>query len=40
MAISWLEAPAAGELEVSLFGPGFGEALALHIGAGKWILVD
>lgn len=32
--------PRADELEVSLFGPGYGEAIALHIGCGKWILVD
>ena len=25
---------------VSLFGPGFGECLALHLPGGKWILVD
>jgi len=28
------------ELEISIFGPGYGEALALHVGFGKWILVD
>jgi len=28
------------ELEISIFGPGYGEALALHLGFGKWILVD
>jgi len=27
-------------LEVSLFGPGFGECVVLHIGCGKWIVVD
>jgi hypothetical protein len=32
--------PAADEYEVSLFGPGFGEAIALHVGNGDWILVD
>jgi beta-lactamase superfamily II metal-dependent hydrolase len=32
--------PANDELEVSLFGPGYGEAVALHIGCGLWILVD
>lgn len=40
MATSWSEPPSSGELEVSLFGPGYGEAMAIHIGAGKWILVD
>lgn len=32
--------PSAGEIEVSLFGPGFGESVVLHIGAGQWIVVD
>lgn len=32
--------PAADELEVSIFGPGFGEAIAVHFGDGKWMLVD
>ena len=32
--------PAPDELEVSLFGSGYGEALALHVGGGSWILVD
>ncbi len=32
--------PAKDELEVSIFGPGYGEALAIHIGGGQWVLVD
>jgi beta-lactamase superfamily II metal-dependent hydrolase len=32
--------PEADELEVSVFGPGYGEAIVIHIGGGKWILVD
>lgn len=32
--------PAHDEVEVSLFGPGVGEALAIHIGDGRWVLVD
>jgi len=28
------------ELEISIFGPGYGEAIAIHVGSGKWILVD
>ena len=28
------------ELEISIFGPGYGEAIALHLGFGKWVLVD
>lgn len=40
MLSSQLQPPQAGELEVSIFGPGYGEAIALHIGDGQWILVD
>lgn len=32
--------PAPDELEVSVFGPGFGEAIAIHIGSGAWLTVD
>lgn len=32
--------PALDELEVSLFGPGFGEAVVVHLGGGQWMLVD
>ncbi len=32
--------PENNEIEISIFGPGFGEALAVHIGGGEWILVD
>lgn len=32
--------PAADELEISLFGPGFGECIVIHYGHGKWITVD
>lgn len=35
-----LDPPALDELEVSLFGPGYGEAIAVHLGSGKWALVD
>lgn len=28
------------EVEVSIFGPGLGEALAVHLGRGDWLLVD
>ena len=35
-----LDLPSPDEIEVSVFGPGYGEAIALHIGDGKWILVD
>lgn len=33
-------APAGDEIEVMIFGPGLGEAIAVHLGAGQWLLVD
>lgn len=35
-----MSAPAPDQLEVSLFGPGYGECTLIHIGSGKWIIVD
>lgn len=32
--------PEDDEIELSVFGPGVGEAAAVHVGAGDWILVD
>ncbi len=32
--------PAADELEVTLIGPGFGECALVHLGDGKWIVID
>ena len=32
--------PSVTELEVSVFGPGVGESIAVHIGGGEWIIVD
>lgn len=32
--------PATDEIEVTLFGPGYGEAIAVHLGEGAWLLVD
>lgn len=32
--------PAADEVEFSLFGPGFGECVIIHLGQGDWIVVD
>jgi beta-lactamase superfamily II metal-dependent hydrolase len=28
------------QVEVSLFGPGFGECILIHIGGGQWIVLD
>lgn len=33
-------APAADEIEVTIIGPGFGEAALIHIGDGRWFLID
>lgn len=35
-----LSTPAAEQIEVSLFGPGYGESLAVHLGDGRWMIVD
>jgi glyoxylase-like metal-dependent hydrolase (beta-lactamase superfamily II) len=33
-------APNADEVALSVIGPGYGEALAVHLGNGSWMLVD
>lgn len=33
-------APGSRELEVSVFGPGFGECILLHLGDGNWAVID
>lgn len=38
--ISYGAGPQADEVEVMLFGPGFGEAIAVHVGEQNWVLVD
>lgn len=38
--IDYGTAPASDEIEVTLFGPGYGEAIAVHLGDGAWLLVD
>lgn len=35
-----IDPPAYGDVEVSLFGPGKGECTAMHLGAGRWLIVD
>jgi glyoxylase-like metal-dependent hydrolase (beta-lactamase superfamily II) len=32
--------PAPDEIEVSLFGPGIGESIVVHLGLGEWMVVD
>lgn len=38
--INYGASPALDEIEVTLFGPGYGEAIAVHLGDGAWLLVD
>jgi beta-lactamase superfamily II metal-dependent hydrolase len=33
-------APAHDEFEVSVFGPGYGEAIVIHLGNNEWVLID
>jgi len=33
-------APKSDEVEITVFGPGYGEAIAVHLGDGCWILAD
>jgi beta-lactamase superfamily II metal-dependent hydrolase len=33
-------APSADEIELSVFGPGLGEGMAIHLGDGEWMTVD
>src|SRR5438876_12006346 len=32
--------PREDEIEVSLFGPGFGESVVIHVGGNDWVIVD
>lgn len=32
--------PSVDVFELTLFGPGYGESIVLHLGGGRWILVD
>ncbi len=35
-----LNPPALDEIEISIFGPGYGESIAIHVCCGDWILID
>jgi hypothetical protein len=35
-----VDPPASDQIEVSVFGPGYGECTVIHVGSGKWIIVD
>lgn len=32
--------PETDEIEVTIFGPGYGECIVIHIGSGKWAIID
>jgi hypothetical protein len=32
--------PKADEIEITLFGPGFGESLVIHLGYERWVIID
>ncbi len=32
--------PAPDEIETTVFGPGYGEAIVVHLGEGSWLLID
>ena len=32
--------PSNDEVEISVLGPGYGEAIVVHVGDGKWIVTD
>ncbi len=32
--------PRRDEIELTLFGPGYGESIVLHVGGGAWVIVD
>jgi hypothetical protein len=40
MAILKLQPPQPDEVEVSLFGPSYGECVLIHVGCGDWMIVD
>lgn len=35
-----IDPPPANVVEVSLFGPGYGESVVVHLGNNKWLIVD
>jgi beta-lactamase superfamily II metal-dependent hydrolase len=38
--MTYASPPANNEIELTVFGPGHGEAIAVHLGDGNWLLVD
>jgi Metallo-beta-lactamase superfamily len=40
LEMSLTDPPAADEIEVSIFGPGYGETIVVHLALGEWLIVD
>ena len=38
--INYGPGPASHEIEITVFGPGYGEAIAVHLGEQQWMLID
>ena len=32
--------PAADQIEITVFGPGYGESIVVHVGNGRWLVFD
>lgn len=32
--------PAADQIEITVFGPGYGESVVVHVGNGRWLVFD
>ena len=37
---NWATAPALDQIELTLFGPGFGECAVVHVGGNHWMILD
>ena len=35
-----MKAPEPNEIELTVFGPGYGECIVVHMGSGKWAIID
>ncbi len=35
-----MKPPNPDEIEITVFGPGYGECIVIHAGSGKWFIVD
>jgi hypothetical protein len=38
--VNHLDHPAKDEIEINIFGPGFGECIIIHVGFNDWIVID